>query len=493
MNQSSKQFSSNRCQTFLADTSSNQTYLLPGSSADFVRLSYDSCLQACGDQTGKFDNIIPRLNTWLVPVLLLLASAQFPTATGSNQLREKLRRKAVVGFRTLAHILGDPVDYTFTLLSQIETWKECLELARRLRPDRAQFQDLAIILTAFERVLDHLRERENAARYFAAIVATLRKPEREMTEEKWAAAIKYEAKIARNFVVVRTRHLAPAIFAIAFYAWQIVGAFVPAIGASPTPSGGRVAAALTLSWIVFMILFSNTVGEVASSTAYTDTINKYLERRPLNFGQHLEFDQAIQDCLGTTYYTGYCYSLVRQNASENAVNGLELKVRLQQSILHKRHSPRLLRAIAHAPVFVAVGSSLAVTSLPPTYFSVRHFYFSGIGIMYHIISPALTSCLRRHWGLRAVRGKNAVIAVLMIGLFIASSCGLFFNNCRGWTTILPRGQGVVIFSKRDYDRNNSIWFPIIVSLCISAQISLCVVLSLLYSRGLTVMKLAESS
>jgi len=292
------------------------------------------------------------------------------------------------------------------------------------------------------------------------------------------------------------------MFAIAFYAWQVIGAFVPAIGASPNPSGGRVATALILSWIVFIVLFGNTVGEVASRTAYADTIKKYIERRPLRFGQRgtptdqaarVEIDQAIQACLGTTYYTGYYYSLAQQNAQENAEHGLAPNTKLQQEIQHRRHSPRHLRAIAHTPVFVAVGCALAVTSLPPTYFSVRHGFFLGVGIMYHIISPASTSCLRRWCSLRAVRWKNTGIALFMIALFICNGCGLFFNNCRGWNTIYPKGQGVVIYSKRDYDRNDGVIFPIIVSICTVTQISLWVILSLLYSRSLGIMKLAESS
>jgi hypothetical protein len=499
-----KQFNTIRCLNFLAKAPSNESYLLPGASANYVQLSYESCLQACGDETGQFDNLIPRLNTWLLPVLFLLANAQCPSAAGSDRPLRKLWRKAVVGFEALAHILGDPVDYVFSLLCQVETWTQSLELARSLRPTLegerseeylAQTQNVAIILAAFERIFDHLDYREHAGRYFNSIAETLRNPDAKMTEKKWTAAFKYEAKIARNFVIVRTRHLAPAIVAVAFYAWQIVGAFVPAIGGSPNPSGGRVATALTLSWIVFMVLFGNTVGEVASRTAYADTIGKYLDRRPLNLvrrgtptdrSARAEIEQAMQASLGTTYYTGYCYSLARQNASESAENG-----RVSQEIWHRRHSPLLLRAIAQMPILDGVSCALASTSLPPTYFSVRQAFFFGVGIMYHIISPALTSYLRRRWSLRAVRCKNAVIALLMVIIFIANGCGRFFNNCRGWYTIYPRGQGVVIYSKRDYQRNDDVLFPIIVAICVGTQISLCVVLSLMYGRGLAVMRMAE--
>jgi hypothetical protein len=497
-------FSSNDCQQRLVDQhSNNKTYLGHGSTLDYVRLTYKTCLDVCGTKTGKFDPIVPRLNTWLLPVLFLLANSQFPMADlkGSSGLIKKLWGKTLVAVETLAHILGDPVDYAITLLSQIEIWNECLELAENLRKEEdkldgrnaaAQNRNMAIILTAFERVLCHHRNEEVAKQYFTEIVNALKMPmdtlpelNEEGTENRWASTVKYEAKIARNFVVVRRRHLAPANFAVAFYAWQVVGAFVPVIGASPNPSGGRVSAALTLSWIIFIILFSNTIGEVASRTTYADTIEKYLKRRPLTFinpnpeAARDEFDRALHDSLGTTSSTGYCYRLVRQYDREN-------KRKLPTQSRH------VFRAIAHMPVLVAVGSALAVTSLPPTYFSVRHYFFFAVGIMYHIISPSLTLILRR-WHLFAVRVKNILVAAGMIAIFIANGCGMFFNNCRGWETIYPKEQGLVIYSKRDYARNAKIWFPTITSLCIGTQIALCVIVSWMSSRARAIMKLADSS
>lgn len=531
----SKDFNGNNCVKFFLNASTNTMDYPPGSSADLLRLSYDSCLVACGDRTRRFDQLLPRLNIWLFPVLLLLANAQFPTTYRSDSLWTKLLNKVAVSFETLAHILGDPVDYAFTLLSQVETWRECQELARRLRnsfeEDESPFheteiQNVAIILAAFERVLDHISDREVAGKYFSSIADSLENPGTDMTHEKWTTAIKYEKKIARNFVVVRTRYLAPAVVAIAFYAWQIVGAFVPVIGASPNPSGGRVAAALTLSWIIFMVLFGSTVGGFASHTVYADTIKKYLERRPINLekrgattvlqardkidqpsdeiskvGDKIvqgapstasprdEIDLAIRACLSTTYYIGYRY---HRNAANRVGRGKVLQNRLQRDVQYSRHSSQTLRAIANAPVFVALVSALAVTSLPPTYFSVRHLFFFTIGIMYHIISPASTFILlRMGCGLRGLRWKNAGIAVVMIIVFFVNGCGYFFNNCRGWHTIFPWDQGVVIYSKKDFDRNDFVIFPIIVSLCIATQIALCVIVSMMYSRGFRVMRLAD--
>jgi hypothetical protein len=579
-------FNATYCQNFLANNPSNAIYLLPGSSPDSIRLSLGSCRRACGDQLGFYDNIIPRLNTWLLPVLFLSANAQYPSAAGSDQILKKLWRKTVVCFNTISHLLADPVDYTWILLSQLETWEECLNLAKTLRcPTKdeqsqehtPQTQNMAIILAAFERVLDHLGDRKTAGRYFKSILNILdrpggRKPPSQLEtwekvldlveslhhpvedeklpghapqtqnvaiilsafesflknhdnretagqnftsidntlrdpkgrdqikEVRWTAATKYEAKIARNFVHVRTRQLAPAMFGVGFYAWQVIGAFVPVIGESPNPSGGRVAAALMLTWIIFVVLFGNIVGEVASPTAYAETIKKYLECRPLSLDDQGtpiessardEIDRAVQACLGTSYYTGYCYCLAQHDSPENTEDERS-NTGLQQNI-HKRHISIRLRTIAHMSLFVATVCAVAVTSLPPTYLSVRHAFFIGVGIIYHGISPALTCCLRRQWGLRAVRWKNAILAISLTTIFIINSTGLFFNNCLGWYTLFPLYQQVVIYSKPDFDRNDKLLYPIIASLCIGAQIVLCVVVSRIYSRSLNVMKLAETS
>jgi hypothetical protein len=398
--------------------------------------------------------------------------------------------KAAVAFKTLAHVLGDPIDYTYTRLSLIAAWEECLDLSRSQcgddKPGDANARNIAIILMAFERVFDHVKDREQAERYFKAIVLDFRSPENETIGPK-----NYE-DIARRFIVIQTRQLGPAIFSIGFYAWQVIGAFVPAIGSNPTPSGGRVATALNLSWIIFKILFSNTVGEIALPATYESTIKGCLDSERPKFESLSEkierstFDQATEDCVGTTHYTGYCYSLAWHYAEKNVPIGLRSKTR------HRWRNPHLLRAFAHTPMFVAIVSAVAVTSLAPTYFSVRHIFFFGVGIMYHIISPALTSYLRPRLGLRAVLTKNAIMALFMTGLFIVNSCGLFYNNCLGRATIFPKGHGVVIYSKRDFDRNDFILFPLITTLCITMQIFISITLSLLYSRCLSIMQLEHS-
>lgn len=534
-----KGFSSNGCQLQLLNDPSNTTYLLPGATADYVALPYESCLKFCGDETGQFQNVLSRLDTWPLPVLLLLVNATYPSADGPDlqnrrdhqrkssvffthpatrrirnvsallvKMLRKMWKKTVVISEALAHILGDPVNYICTLVAQVETWEQCLELAADTRipaerilsvTELSQNQNMAIILSTFERILDHFKDRGLAERYFKSITETLRNPKRRLVNGKlvdgkmvakdWADAFKYEAKIARNLVIVRTRHLAPAIFAIGFFIWLIIGALVPVIG-GPNSSGGRVAIALTLSWIIFIVLFGNTIGEVSSHTVYADTIKKYLESRPLNLGQSEEpidnsdaadINEAIEACFGTSYYIGYCYSLAQQS---------------HQHKRHKRHSPSILRAIGHAPVATAIICALAVTSLPPTFFSVRHAFFFSVGLMYHIISPALTFWLRRGCGsqaMRAIRWKNALIAIFMIVIFISNGFGIFFNNCRGWNTIYPRGRGVVIYSKRDYDRNNNKIFPAVMAICMGIQILLCIFVSWIYSKGFAVMKLVDLS
>jgi hypothetical protein len=46
------------------------------------------------------------------------------------------------------------------------------------------------------------------------------------------------------------------------YIFQVVSAFVPAVGTSSSPSGGKIATAMLLSWLVSVILLSNAIGDL---------------------------------------------------------------------------------------------------------------------------------------------------------------------------------------------------------------------------------------
>jgi hypothetical protein len=76
----------------------------------------------------------------------------------------------------------------------------------------------------------------------------------------------------------RTHGMLRACGAILLYLWQVIAAFVPAIGGNAQPSGGMIGPAMLLSWLLPMVLLSNTIGGVNSPKASRRTLRKFLRR-----------------------------------------------------------------------------------------------------------------------------------------------------------------------------------------------------------------------
>jgi hypothetical protein len=169
-------------------------------------------------------------------------------------------------------------------------------------------------------------------------------------------------------VVIRSKNPIPAVIAVILYAWTVTGAFVPVIGASPEPSGGRVAYALMLSWIIFALLLNNTVGLVTSRESFADSICGHLQRGHIKNPEtslQKTIDRLVQVSLGSTYYRDILDTCSRKKLAFRAHEG--------------RRNPYFLRLVASLPVFVAVGCSVVITSLPqPTSVSVT-FWCSVLG------------------------------------------------------------------------------------------------------------------
>jgi hypothetical protein len=157
-------------------------------------------------------------------------------------------------------VLGNPVDYNLFLLAQAEAWKCCLDKARqRLRrrenQTKEQYNNAAIMLASFDRILEHTKNADQHMERLVAKLASL--------GEDLSAAEKFESEIAQK-LAVRSRSIIPACASVLLYVWQVAGAFDPFIGASPNPSGGRVAYALLPSGNISKVLLSNTIGSIAS-------------------------------------------------------------------------------------------------------------------------------------------------------------------------------------------------------------------------------------
>jgi hypothetical protein len=123
------------------------------------------------------------------------------------------------------HLLGDPIDSTWSLLDKVDSWNRCYALAGRRLANEADICCLTVIYAAqreFEDVSDHELGQTNIN------ITLVRKTASELLRQ-------------RKNEIFRT------VFAVAMYIFQVVSAFVPSVGASSSPSGGKIGTAMLLS------------------------------------------------------------------------------------------------------------------------------------------------------------------------------------------------------------------------------------------------------
>ncbi|KAK0617679.1 hypothetical protein B0T14DRAFT_605696 [Immersiella caudata] len=211
-------------------------------------LTIPACEQLCGNlKPNWYVDRGPRLMTWIIPIILLLSNIELSPL-------DKRR------FFTLFQALGDPIDVLWSLLDKLQTRTKIYDLAsQRLGgafrgDDQLRTRIVATVLASFEdligpdlqsldqliRIMDHFDPAD--ASFF----------------DLWREA-------ASELSDGRTDERLRSLFAIMLYILQILSAFVFDIGGgSPNPPGGVIALALTLTFLIPMVLLSATIGAFTS-------------------------------------------------------------------------------------------------------------------------------------------------------------------------------------------------------------------------------------
>ena len=207
-------------------------------------LTLHGCRQLCGSGTGWYPDSGPRLVTWLLPIILLVSNMQF-APIGTQR------------FLLILYLLGDPIDSTWSLLAKVDSWSRCFSRAQNLLKEKIEIKSLAVIFAAAEEVphsLDHALNL-NAPKKKGLIIET-----------------------ARTLSENRRNEILRTLFAVVIYVFQVLAAFVPAVGAASSPSGGRIGTAMLLSWLLSVVLLSNAIGELGSPRNCQRIIAEFMER-----------------------------------------------------------------------------------------------------------------------------------------------------------------------------------------------------------------------
>ena len=408
-------------------------------------LTVEGCEAICDSRTGFYSDIAPRLITWLLPVILLIGNMQF-APIGKER------------FFMVLHLLGDPVHSTWSLLAKLGDWYRCFSDIRgqypiKPSPDQEYRIKSSVMVLA---VAEELSVPCNSENRLSSLI-----PKVGYDHILW--------ETARALGESRKTELLRAILAICWYIFGVVAAFVPAVGQSTSASGGRIAPAMLLSWLLPVVLLSNALGGFSSPRNCEVFISQYLAR--IDKSPH---DFSICEEQRSKFF--------KKTESAPYFSSLAWSGDIYSYRLGKRPSgtasKRLLLAICSVlPVALAFGLALATLETAPTYFSCRSVLVAVI-FAFWITSAALTwvvslqSCITGKYLWYCILIKDSIIAVPALALIIITSCGLF-NSCYCWSGALVHGRSkasVPLNPVSAFNHNDDVIYPAMVATGLFLQI-----------------------
>ena len=473
------------------------------SGQDNMTITIPACQQLC--ETNGIDWYTdkgPRLMTWIIPIVLLLSNIELSPL-------DKRR------FYTLLQALGNPIDVLWSFVHKIVVRSRIYGLvwqvsSVRLRESRMDVRVVATVLAGFEEILgpdvgDYGR--------FVEILRVLGPTADDGVMGLWKAT-------ALELADSRTDEQLRSGFAVILYVVQILSAFVFEIGGgSPNPPGGVIAVALTLTFLIPMVLLSAVTGAFTSRRTCLRILKRFVEDvRGVKGrdGNGLDDDEALQ-VLGEILIGDDTDTDTRQKWDEYFKNlhwrgGKDAyrpwKMRRYQRIeqvddtkhgavrsaitWYKLHSHSLVHFLAATcPVLAGLAGGLGLLFLAgEAGWSCRHIMILSIlgtwllsvalsslsyGMIAILCPPSASLRWRTgewHWRFCFIKDSILGAAVLV---FICLSAAGFFNSCTCWgREIFAAGEGkvpvVVLNVNRLYVLYNTSQFPGIVSGVVGFQL-----------------------
>jgi hypothetical protein len=213
-------------------------------------LTLEGCYELCDKHATIYNDIGPRLATWLIPTLFLLANLQF-APIGKER------------FLAVVHVLGDPIDSMFSLLSKLEVWNRCYFRAEKfhqqyprdiLLPGVNLVKNLAMIFSAIEETMGPLSTFDDPLELFLSLFG-----ERAPNHSDFEVIC---SRSAGELADVRIKEMRRTWLSVGLYLFGVIAAFIPKISGEITSLvGGRIAFAMLLSPLLPNVLLSNTIGD----------------------------------------------------------------------------------------------------------------------------------------------------------------------------------------------------------------------------------------
>ena len=445
----------------------------PYNGDDNMTLTLDGCNALCGSKQTWYTDIGPRLTVWLIPALLLIANVELSPLD---------KRK----FLAILHLLGDPIDSMWSLLHKLDAWDRCSVLAGRYHDVCPSCRlVIASVFAGYEEVQG---PRIQSERYFEALLQQ-RNPAMDFNEWRRAAV-----RLADS----RTNELARTILAFLLYIFQLICNFVPDVGGAPNgPPGGRIATGVLISWLLPAILLSSIVGNLPSRrTAYSiladlaastnDDTFHVADQRSVFLPSVPYIAQACStEYFGALGWSGAIYTY------------RPWKLRYATSRRHRHLRTFLMATLAAAPILIGlVGGVLILWYQQPTGPNCRHVWLISVGLLWHV--SALITFMTYgsgfatgtyHWRFTLV--KDACIAVPSLLAMFLSGVGLF-NSCWCWSGLFQHmSKRHVPLLETVYIQDGKTVYPMIVGVALLLQITVVVVVAVVWRRGLQLLRWSE--
>jgi hypothetical protein len=444
------------------------------SSTENPILTLAGCREFCGRQRDWYPDAIPRINTWLLPVFLIIQNMEVSPLETRRYLM-------------IIHLIGDPIDSLWSLLAKVDTWSRIHELAAsRGNLEAWDFDGVSgikIIATLLAGREEVSGPDAKLLRFFDALTA------QPVSQELLSLVQKTAFKLAdsRSDEIIRT------LFAISLYIWQLVAAFVATLGGGNTsPPGGRIGTAMFITWLVPAVLLSNAIGGFHSRTACFQIMADF-DREAMSYElgglqsnsykRHLRLLNKNRYLDGQNWRGGvYSY---RQPKSSN-FDGRKNNWRSLQSLL-----------LAFAPIIVgAVFGSAILWETQPRGMNCRNIMLIVMTIVW-MLSPLATWAFtkvctpRDAWTF--VMLKDMVIALLSLLMVFLSSAGLY-NSCYCWSGIFSLGANANTPLNTDgiFTFDDTHLYVYLTIACMALQVSIFICMVLVGWKGFAIMRWGEA-
>jgi hypothetical protein len=426
--------------------SQNPAFFFPDSTPDNPVLTLSGCIALCGSPWGPYPDDGPRLYEWIIPGLLLVANMHFSPIGKKRYL-------------VIAQLLGNPVGCMWRLLYLVEDSIESAQLAHRIirdreeRPDgvvkhfRIQAEEISVIILAAARLVPSIDMHKLSDQLSAGLDIAASE-----AGETRCHTLREKGIVLRD---QRSHDVRRTGFAVLIYILQVIALFVAAVGGSANPTGGKVAPAMLLVWLLPVVLLSNAIGDYGC----WDTSRRIL------FNLLDLFSIDLDDCI------------IDRESSKNSTSTLFFnELACSGAVVHS--DPSDLRRIEISiisvmPVALACAAAFTIDMTGPTWFSCRATA-SLCSLAWWLLSAAVTGIMLRVRGRylwRLIWLKDIIFAIPIL-VFILLSAGGYFNSCfcTGGAIIHGNGARVVLNQSASWPFNNNKFYPAVVSTGIVLQL-----------------------